>query len=77
VDIRDIKSVRTNEWTRVPAKTGWHWHRYYVDQKPIHNVCWISVTDSGIFVHYLGDKDQVLFGQSDEDMYWGPLSPPI
>jgi hypothetical protein len=60
----------------MPRKTGWHWHRYYVDQKPINNVCWISVSESSVFVHYLGDRGQVLFQQSDEDVYWGPLTPP-
>lgn len=64
------------DWARVPTQTGWYWHRYDVDHKPIYNVCWVSVTEGAIFVHYLGDLDQRLFRESDEDIYWGPLSPP-
>jgi hypothetical protein len=36
----------------------------------------VSLSDGSLFVHYLGDKDQVLFQTSDEDMYWGPMQPP-
>lgn len=71
-----VEDGEPNDWARAPTGTGWYWHRYYVDQQPIYNVCWVSVTDGGIFVHYLGDQDQKLFRQNDEDMYWGALVPP-
>jgi hypothetical protein len=47
-----------------------------LDQKPIENVCWVSVAETAIFVHYLGDRDQVRLREDEGDMYWGPIAPP-
>jgi hypothetical protein len=63
-------------WVDTPTRDGWYWHRYFVEGRPVYNTCYVMKTGGHIFVHYLGDTEQLRFQRSIEDMYWGPLEPP-
>jgi hypothetical protein len=65
------------KWLSVPEMNGWYWHRFFVGDKPIHNTCYVRVSERAVYVHHLGEVQEQRLVKRKGVTYWGPLKIPV